>query len=217
VRKTRFDETSWEGVDRGLFERLRTLRREIADERQIPAYIVFSDATLRDMARIRPASPASLLRVRGIGERKVEDLGPKVLSLIGEWCSANALAMDVLGDAPTPVSRRPDAAASSKPSRLKEMAFVMFSRNATVEQVALAVERAPSTVVGYLAEFLAAHPSHSSDAWIKPETVEAVMQAASEVGARYLKPIFEHLGGAVPYDQIRIALARHGVRPADSA
>ncbi|MGH7767545.1 MAG: RecQ family ATP-dependent DNA helicase, partial [Candidatus Binatia bacterium] len=61
VGKTRFDEKSWEGVDRGLFERLRALRREVADERRVPAYVLFSDATLRDMARIRPGSPAALL------------------------------------------------------------------------------------------------------------------------------------------------------------
>ena len=50
VRKTRFDQESWEGVDRGLFESLRSLRREVAEERGVPAYVLFSDATLRDMA-----------------------------------------------------------------------------------------------------------------------------------------------------------------------
>ena len=49
VAKTSFDEKSWEGVDRGLFESLRTLRREIADQRSVPAYVLFSDATLRDI------------------------------------------------------------------------------------------------------------------------------------------------------------------------
>ena len=47
VKKTRFDEKSWEGVDSGLFEALRGLRRELADERGVPAYVLFSDATLR--------------------------------------------------------------------------------------------------------------------------------------------------------------------------
>src|ERR1043165_1344218 len=50
VGKTRFDEQSWEGVDHGLFEALRALRRELAEERRVPAYVLFSDATLRDMA-----------------------------------------------------------------------------------------------------------------------------------------------------------------------
>ena len=75
VKKTRFDEKSWESVDTGLFETLRNLRRQLADERRVPAYVLFSDATLRDMARVRPGSPSALLGIRGVGERKLADLG----------------------------------------------------------------------------------------------------------------------------------------------
>ena len=49
-------EDSWEGVDRDLFEDLRQLRREIADSKGVPAFLVFGDASLRDMARKRPSS-----------------------------------------------------------------------------------------------------------------------------------------------------------------
>jgi ATP-dependent DNA helicase RecQ len=102
IGKTRFDEKSWEGVDRGLFERLRALRREVADERRVPAYVLFSDATLRDMARVRPGSPAALLNVRGVGERKLADLGQRFLEQIASYCSANALPLDAtVGSRPT--------------------------------------------------------------------------------------------------------------------
>jgi ATP-dependent DNA helicase RecQ len=94
VQKTRFDEQSWEGVDRGLFEHLRKLRREIADGRGVPPFILFSDATLRDMARQRPASGRTLLRVRGVGERKLEDLGPRFLEAIASYCKAHGLTLD---------------------------------------------------------------------------------------------------------------------------
>ena len=80
VNKTRFDEQSWEGVDHGLFESLRILRRQVADERDVPAYVLFSDATLRDMARVRPGSASALLGIRGVGERKLADLGPLSLN-----------------------------------------------------------------------------------------------------------------------------------------
>jgi hypothetical protein len=74
--------------------------------------------------------------------------------------------------------------------------------------VATATERAPSTVWAYLGEFIARHPSHPLDAWVSPETFKAVADAAHEVGAQYQKPIFDKLGGAVPYEQIRMTLAR---------
>ena len=95
LTKTRFDEQSWEDVDPGLFESLRILRREIARERSVPAYVLFSDATLRAMARLRPGSPAALLRVRGVGERKVADLGKRFIEAIASYCRDNRLPLDV--------------------------------------------------------------------------------------------------------------------------
>ena len=95
VKKTRFDEKSWESVDTGLFETLRNLRRQLADERRVPAYVLFSDATLRDMARVRPGSPSALLGIRGVGERKLADLGQRFLEVIVSYCRENRLPLDV--------------------------------------------------------------------------------------------------------------------------
>ena len=95
VEKTRFDADSWAGVDPGLFESLRNLRRDIAHERGVPAYVLFSDATLRDMARLRPGSPAALLSVRGVGERKLSDFGQRFLERIALYCRENELPQDI--------------------------------------------------------------------------------------------------------------------------
>jgi ATP-dependent DNA helicase RecQ len=98
VKKTRFDESSWKDVDAGLFETLRALRRRLADERRVPAYVLFSDATLRDMARARPSSAAALLNVRGVGERKLADLGNRFLEEITSYCRTKGLALDMRGN-----------------------------------------------------------------------------------------------------------------------
>jgi len=95
VQKTRYDEKSWDGVDEGLFETLRNLRREIAKQRNVPAYVVFSDATLRDMSRVRPSSVTALRGVRGVGEKKIADLGQRFLNEIVNYCRENRLALDV--------------------------------------------------------------------------------------------------------------------------
>ncbi len=79
---SRPEDDAWEGVDRDLFEALRALRREIARERGVPPYVLFHDSTLREMARLRPTTEPELLAVRGVGERKARDLGPRVLPLI---------------------------------------------------------------------------------------------------------------------------------------
>jgi ATP-dependent DNA helicase RecQ len=86
---------SWEGVDRGLFEALRGLRRELAAKKSMPAYIVFGDAALRDMARKRPSTPAAFLRVTGVGEKKLAQYGAVMLKAIREYCAAKSLELDV--------------------------------------------------------------------------------------------------------------------------
>jgi ATP-dependent DNA helicase RecQ len=82
VRKTAFARDSWEGVDADLFQSLRDLRAEIALERGVPPYVIFNDASLRDMARRKPSDRESFLAVHGVGRKKLEDLGERFLARI---------------------------------------------------------------------------------------------------------------------------------------
>jgi len=95
IQKARIEKKSWEKVDEGLFEALRVLRRSLADQRGVPAYVLFNDATLRDMARLRPSTPSALLGVRGVGEKKLADLGQRFIDEIMTYCRENRLQLDV--------------------------------------------------------------------------------------------------------------------------
>jgi ATP-dependent DNA helicase RecQ len=80
--RSRVETESWQDVDRVLFERLRAVRLETARQRGVPPYVIFHDATLREMARLRPTSIDALLSVKGVGARKADDLGEIFLSAI---------------------------------------------------------------------------------------------------------------------------------------
>jgi ATP-dependent DNA helicase RecQ len=95
-KQSRRTDDSWEGVHSGLFERLRQLRRELADARSVPAYIVFGDAALRDMARLRPSSIAQFLLVKGVGEKKLADYGQVFVDAVVEYCREHQVEMDVV-------------------------------------------------------------------------------------------------------------------------
>ena len=71
-------------ADDELFETLRALRRTMAEERGIPPYLIFSDASLREMARERPTTKDAFLQVKGVGLRKLNELGPRFLACIRE-------------------------------------------------------------------------------------------------------------------------------------
>jgi ATP-dependent DNA helicase RecQ len=80
--RSRVEAESWRDVDRSLFERLRAVRLEIARSRGVPPYVIFHDATLREMARIRPTTVRALRTIKGVGARKAEDLGDTFLAAI---------------------------------------------------------------------------------------------------------------------------------------
>src|SRR5439155_1574359 len=82
VKATREVTSEPEPHDRALFEALRVLRRSLAQDRGVPPYLVFSDVSLRDMARRRPRTSAEFLEVKGVGEWKAEEYGPPFLSAI---------------------------------------------------------------------------------------------------------------------------------------
>jgi ATP-dependent DNA helicase RecQ len=65
-----------------LFEALREVRRELAAEAQLPPYVIFHDATLREMAATRPASRAELAEINGVGARKLEAYGDAFLAVM---------------------------------------------------------------------------------------------------------------------------------------
>jgi ATP-dependent DNA helicase RecQ len=75
--------------DPGLFERLRTLRKQLADERKVPAYVVFSDRSLQDMAARRPQSFEALLAVHGVGQIKLAAYGQPFLAEIRKASDAS--------------------------------------------------------------------------------------------------------------------------------
>jgi ATP-dependent DNA helicase RecQ len=76
--------------DEILFERLRTLRKKLADERRVPAYIVFGDTTLRAMARHYPQSVGQMEGIPGMGEKKRAEFGEVFASEIAGYLQTNS-------------------------------------------------------------------------------------------------------------------------------
>src|SRR5438309_8032349 len=92
AKKVRIQRAGEIECDEKLFERLRALRRKIADERDVPAYIIFSDATLRQMAQARPQSKSEFAQIAGVGQQKLKEFAEPFLAEIGEYLRSD-LAM----------------------------------------------------------------------------------------------------------------------------
>jgi ATP-dependent DNA helicase RecQ len=81
-------------VDQELFETLRVLRRRLAKERGWQPYMIFSDATLKDMCAIKPSKAGTMLQIKGVGQTKMKDFGDLFLAEIESHCRARGLSMD---------------------------------------------------------------------------------------------------------------------------
>jgi ATP-dependent DNA helicase RecQ len=75
--------------DEALFEQLRVLRRQIADERDVPAYVIFSDVALREMARVYPTTKADFGRIPGVGQQKQRDFAEPFIEAITDYLASN--------------------------------------------------------------------------------------------------------------------------------
>jgi ATP-dependent DNA helicase RecQ len=194
------------GMDAGLFEALRKLRRELADERGVPPFVVFGDVTLQDLARRRPTSPEGFRQVHGVGDQKAKQYSAAFLHEIASYCREHSVPTDVeiAGD---PMTIQPlDALSSVSKSGSKVAAEALFREGKSIDEVMQQTGRARSTVGEYLAAFLEEEGQLSPEPWVDSERFDAVADAAKIVGLDRLKPIFEHFNGAVPYDEIRICL-----------
>jgi ATP-dependent DNA helicase RecQ len=209
VKSSKADAISWEGVDRELFEALRTLRHDLATKKSVPPYVIFSDATLRELARERPSSQEKMRLVYGIGDAKLREYGAPFLNLIDEQARARGLSRDQAHAPPATPTKAPS---SATPSLQKQLAFKLFGEGAAIEDVMHQTGRARGTVSDYLAEFIRDTRPASIAAWIPSDRYDQIAAAVRKVGDERLKPIFIELGEKVPYDEIRWVVAHLAAR-----
>jgi ATP-dependent DNA helicase RecQ len=203
-------------VDAGLFEALRRVRREKAEELGVAPFVVFSDATLRDMARRRPADKRDLLAVHGVGERKCQAFGEDFLAAIRDHCALHGLETNTGGPAETdsPDQQPPGSVPRARRRDVQRQADDLFARERSIEEAAEILQRRASTVEGYLEEYIKTHRIADPAPWVDRSTFERVRHAAAQTDATRLKPIWDRLEGEVSYGAIRICLAclRNGAR-----
>ncbi len=209
VKTSRVAADSWDGVDKGLFEALRKLRSTIASKKKVPAYVVFGDTALRDMARRRPSTLEGFLEVKGVGEEKCRQYGQTVLAVIKDYCPANSLETDVGANQKTVLDKlqinKPKT--PSRLSKARRLAFDLFEQKLSIEEVAKSVNRAESTTIQYLVEYIKRENINKPYPWVDEQTFGLIINAVKQVGSDRTKPIFDLLNGEIAYDQIRISIA----------
>jgi ATP-dependent DNA helicase RecQ len=200
---------SWEGVDEGLFETLRAWRAAIASVKKVPAFVIFSDTVLRDIARKRPSTIKTFLKIRGVGETKCRQYGEVILKTIKDYCKKNALEMDINSNLHNfSINYAPSKLKSTaKPNKSKQLAFMLFEQRISIYEASKKIKRAESTTTQYLIDYIKERKIKNPHPWVDERTFTVIANIAQKHSGGKLKPLFESLNGQATYNQIKITLA----------
>ena len=194
--------------DEVLFNRLRQLRKVLADERDIPAYVVFSDVALRQMARDYPTNEREFLQISGVGNRKLQEFGAIFMTAI-----ANHMETHPRQDFPKESNHLPPPTISSRKKQLGntvQETLRCFRLGHSVEHIATQRGLVVGTIYGHLEQAIQAGESVDIDQVLTPDQQAQIAAAFSQTGFGNLTGAKELLGDLYDYGQLRLFRALHG-------
>ncbi|MEL7020748.1 MAG: RQC domain-containing protein, partial [Bacteroidota bacterium] len=193
AQKAKTTKPKRERVRDQLFEQLRQLRKQVAQERGVPPYIIFSDATLEEMAAKHPMTDADMGNISGVGERKLHLYGNVFMDAIQEFVLE----------------------ASKQGNRLRGSTYIMthqlYKQGHSVAQIAAKRELSTSTIFSHLAYLYEKGESIDLEQYINKAEIERVAECIKKLGDEFdekaMKPIFDLLDGTLEYYKIRLAIS----------
>jgi len=199
--------------DEALFEKLRGLRKQLADERGVPPYIVFSDVSLRQMARFYPADERELSRISGVGDRKLREFGALFLGEIAAHLRSNPrqiFADDSFdsgtGVPPVRTGKLPVPQRSRLTDTVRETLH-FFRQNKTVSEIARLRGVKDGTIYSHLEEALLAGEAIDVNSLVSADAQREIAAAFKKHGFGNLGGAVETLGGKYDYGQCRVVRA----------
>ncbi|MCS6812040.1 MAG: DNA helicase RecQ [Cyanobacteria bacterium] len=186
----------------GLFQHLRQLRKQLADEQSVPPYVVFSDASLRAMAVERPTTLAAFDCLPGVGRRKLEQYGRLFTDAIRCYCHDHNLETD---------QRVQAEVVQPTPSSTQLVTLQLFRQGLTVQQIAEQRQLKATTIETHLAELIEQGEAIDLDNLVEPERQAVIRAALETVGASALKPVYEYLQGHYSYGELRLVRAYYQI------
>ncbi|MFV8334226.1 DNA helicase RecQ [Flavobacterium sp. GSP14] len=189
IEKQEIKETKNKSVANSLFETLRKLRYEISKEESVPAYVIFSDAALRQMETERPMSDTELLAIDGVGKAKLEKYGYAFIKVIQAFQKAKGTK-------------------KKKEATTYKETLELYKNGLTVEEIAQKRKLGLSTIMSHLAKLYVDGAEIDLDSFISKEEVLQIADAQIKLESpNALKPYFDYFEEKIDYRKIRLALA----------
>ena len=189
-----------------MFGELSALRKRIADQQGVPAFVIFGDRSLRDMAAKAPVTRDEFSRIYGVGEAKLRELSGPFLRVIKAYVDRHGLPQAEGARSPVaspglaPEERRPRTVGESSRETGR-----LISAGASVVEVAHLRGLMETTIVGHL-EHLVREGEKVEFGHLLPtgQRLDAINDAFDVMGHQMLRPVFDELGGSCSYQELRL-------------
>ena len=168
-----------------LYEKLKILRKQIADLQSVPPYVIFADSSLKSMSHVQPKNEAEFSKISGVNNHKLQQYGDKFLSVIQEFMRSQQL--------PKPL-----------PSKSQMATLQLHQQGLNLEEIADQRGFAMSTICNHLGELLEMNQPVALNQLVKPERQKAIIEAIFKHGDQSLKILKEALGEYYSYDEIKL-------------
>src|ERR1700693_5230457 len=185
-----------------LFQCLRALRKQIADELGVPPYVVFPDMSLRYMAQRRPQSRSQFAQIPGVGSNKLAAYFTPFTDEIRDYCLSHHLKMEI-------EPQRTTIVAPTLATRIgtRQQTLALYQQGLNVEDIATERNLKPITIINHLTELAEAGEAVDLDRLVQPEHYEVIVDALQQIGNDLLRPVKDFLGDEYSYEEIRLVRA----------
>jgi len=194
-----------EGYDGILFERLRTVRKRIAEGQKVPPYIIFSDRTLHEMCRRFPPTLSEMRKISGVGDAKLERYGKDFIQEIKLYHDENP-GISILGGE-SGGSGRAVLTQKKKKGETVEETYMFFKGGMSLDDIAKLRSLAPSTIVSHLERLILDGRDIDMDRLVDPGKRLKIEEFFQSIEGWGLNPVVEHFTGMVSHEEARLVRA----------
>ena len=195
-----------------LFEQLRELRLKLAQEQNVPPYVVFSDKSLREMCCFLPTTDDGLLAVNGVGRAKLERYGSQFLTGIEKWLAEHPDVEASESPAPAPFKSSTQTETVAKDSETIGESVALANNGLSLTDIAARRGLKASTIANHLSCWIEQGNPLDIDHLLDKEKWTLLEEQFAALGSDFLKPVIEALDGRVNYDEAKIVRACLSVR-----
>lgn len=191
--------------DTALFERLRSLRRTIASDANVPPFVIFADSTLHDMARRFPQNHNQLLGITGVGSVKLERYGDRFIDVIVKYVQEFPDSADRFKGTIKSVSVKRPKTAGLSPTVLET--FMFIQDGLSINEIAERRDLASSTIIDHIVKLIHQDKIESIDPYVGKSKFERIEKLFTALETSALKPLVETTNGEITYDEAQLVRA----------